>query len=52
MNHVRVAKSRIGKSCETALATIYIRPSSIYAPFIFVTIIYFVYVDVKLKSVK
>jgi hypothetical protein len=29
-----------------------LQPSSIYAPLIFVTIIYFIYVDVKLKSVK
>jgi hypothetical protein len=52
MNHVRIVKSRIGKSFETALATKCIQPSSIYAQFIFVTIIYFVYVDVKLKNVK
>jgi hypothetical protein len=52
MNLVRIAKSRIGKSCKTVLATKYIQPSSIYAPLIFVTIIYFVYVDIKLKSVK
>jgi hypothetical protein len=45
MNHERIAKSRIGKSCEIVLATKCIQPSSIYAPLIFVTIIYLTYIS-------